>query len=139
MNAPNVIQHFPSTLSSFPTTYLGLPLHLRKSRKIDYVPLLDKIGSKIPGWKGRYYSSVGRETLVKSVFTAMPVHYLTALPAPKWVIKMIDKMRRTFLWKGEEPENVKPGTSLVNWQTVCMPRDLGGLGILDLERFSLAL
>lgn len=69
----------------------------------------------------------------------MPVHYLTALPCPKWVIKRIDKMRRDFLWKGEEPENVKPGTSLVNWQTICVPRDLGGLGILDLERFSSAL
>lgn len=69
----------------------------------------------------------------------MPIHYLTALPAPKWVIKKIDKMQRAFLWKGEEPENIKLGASLVNWQMVCRPKEMGGLGIINLERFASAL
>lgn len=42
--------------------------------------------------------------------------------------KKIDKMRRAFLWKGEEPENVKPGASLVNWKVVYRPEEIWGGG-----------
>lgn len=48
-------------------------------------------------------------------------------------------MRRNFLWKGEEPEKECGGHCLINWPTVCTPKDMGGLGILDLERLARAL
>ena len=48
-------------------------------------------------------------------------------------------MRRSFLWKGEEPEKECGGHCLINWPTVCTPKDMGGLGILDLERLARAL
>jgi hypothetical protein len=67
----------------------------------------------------------GRETLVKSVLTAQPIYHLTVLPMQKWLIRQIDKMRRSFLWKGEEPENISGGHCLVNWLMTCAPRDLG--------------
>lgn len=43
------------------------------------------------------------------------------------------------LWRGESPENVSGGHSLINWPTTCLPKTNGGLGILDLERFTRAL
>jgi hypothetical protein len=57
----------------------------------------------------------------------------------KWLLKQIDKLRRSFLWKGEEPDKVSGGHCLVNWLTVYTPKKLGRLGILDLERFARAL
>jgi hypothetical protein len=45
---------FPSKIGKFPGKYLGLPLHTRKLRHVDVQPLLDKIGGRIPGWKGKY-------------------------------------------------------------------------------------
>jgi hypothetical protein len=54
-----------------------------------------------------------------------------------WARKKIDKIRRSFLWKGEE--NANGGHCLVNWPTVTRPKDFGGLGIPDLEKFGRAL
>jgi hypothetical protein len=44
---------FPGKIGKFPGKYLGLPLHTRKLRRVDVQPLLDKIGGRIPGWKGK--------------------------------------------------------------------------------------
>jgi hypothetical protein len=72
----DVIKHllcnFPGKICKFPSKYLGLPLHVRKLRKIEVQPLIDKIGLKLPGWKGRLLSTAGRESLVKTVLTAQP-------------------------------------------------------------------
>jgi hypothetical protein len=81
----------------------------------------------------------GRENLVKSVLTSQPIYHLAVFAVQKWLIRQIDKMRRNFLWKDEEPEKFSSGHCLVNWPTTCAPRGLGGLGILDLECFARAL
>ena len=130
---------FPGKVSSFPGKYLGLPLHTRQLRRVDVQPLLDKIGNRLSGWKGKMLSSAGRETLVKSVLTSQPIYHLTVFPTQKWLIKQIDRRRRSFLWKGDEPEKVNRGHCLVRWPSVCTPKDLGGLGVLDLERLARAL
>lgn len=106
---------------------------------MDVQPLLDKIGGRIPGWKGKLLSMARRETLVKALLTSQPIYQLTVFPMQKWLLGQIDRMRRSFLWKGDEPEKVSGGHCLVNWPTTCTPKDLGGMGILDLERFAHAL
>jgi hypothetical protein len=87
INLVSLLANFPSMVKQFPCRYLGLPLHIRKLRKIDFLPLIEKIGSRIPGWKGRFFTSAGRKTLVQSVLSSMPIHHFTALQVPKWVIK----------------------------------------------------
>jgi hypothetical protein len=134
-----VLPTFPGKISFFPGKYLGLPLHTRKLRRIDVQPLIDKIGTRLPGWKGKFLSSAGRETLVKSVLSSQPIYHLTVFPTQKWLIKQIDRLRRSFLWKGEEPEKVNGGHCLINRPTICTPKDLGGSEVLDLGRRARAL
>lgn len=134
-----LLQKFLGKLCNFPWKYLGLPLHIRKLRKIDVQPLIDKIGARLPGWKGRFLPSAGRETPVKMVLSSQPIYHMTAFPEQKCLIKRIDRLRRSFLWRGETPDKVSGGHSLVNWPTPCCPKIRGGLGILDFERFSRAL
>lgn len=134
-----LLQNFPGKVCKFPGKYLGLPLRIRKLRRIEVQPLIDKIGARLLGWKGKFLSTAGRETLVKTVLSSQPIYYMTAFPEQKWLIRKIDRIRRSFLWRGETPDKVYGGHSLVNWPTTCHPKIKGGLGILDLERFSRAL
>lgn len=99
--------NFPGKISSFPGKYLGLLLHTLKLRRVDVQPIIGKIGNRLPGWKGKLLSLAGRETLVKSVLTSQSIYHMTIFPIHKWLIKKIDQARRSFLWKGEEPERVR--------------------------------
>ena len=75
--------------------------------------------------------------LVRYVLSAIPVYLLVAINVPTWFIKLINKFRKGFLWKGREQAN--GGCCLVAWEKVQRPIDLGGLGILNLETMSWAL
>jgi hypothetical protein len=103
------------------------------------VPLLDKIGGKLLGWKRKLMNKSARAQLVKSVLTIIVTYHATVFPLPKWLIKKIDKLRRNFFWKGVEGEGNKGGICLVKWDMVCRPKELGGLDIHDLNHFGRAL
>jgi hypothetical protein len=53
-----ILEGFPATVKEFPCRYLGLPLHTRKLRKIDFQALLDNVGGKLAGWKGKLMTKV---------------------------------------------------------------------------------
>lgn len=70
--------------------------------------------------------------LINLVLSALPSYQMVSIKQPTWVIKKIDKLRRSFLWSGSDsPAGAK---NLVAWQKVCAPKDYGGLGIPDLAR-----
>jgi hypothetical protein len=61
---------------------------------------------------------------------------MMALELPKLMLKLIDKIRRNFLWKGHEQAH--GGNYLVNWAKVQRPLMYGGLGVHDLEHLGWA-
>jgi hypothetical protein len=91
-----ILEGFPAQIKDFPCRYQGLPLHSKKLRKIDFLPLIDKVGTKPSSWKGKLMSKAARAQLVKSVSTAMVTYQATVFNLLKWLIKMIDKLRRNF-------------------------------------------
>jgi hypothetical protein len=126
-------------IANFPCTYLGLPLHIKKLPKILLLNLIQKIANHLPSWKRNFLTYPGRELLVKMVLSAMPTFFLTVFKMPRWGLSKIDRFRRSFLWRGQDPDNVKGGHCLVNRQVCTRPKKLGGLGIKDLDKFSRAL
>jgi hypothetical protein len=52
-------------VASFPCSYLGLPLTIRKSTKTDLLPLVDKVADNLPSWKASLMNRVGQLITVR--------------------------------------------------------------------------
>lgn len=74
---------------------------------------------RLKNWKGRLLSRAGRLVLINSVITSSATYFLTSFSARKWAVKRIDKLRRNFLWSGDDEAH--GGKCMVNWQTICAP------------------
>ena len=117
--------------------YLGLPLSVKRLKIIHYQPLEDKIAGQLTPWVGRHIASAGRAVLVKSVLTTIAIYYMTVLDLPMVVKNKIDALRRAFLWAG--CDKVTGGKCKINWEQVCKSKMHGALGILNLDKFAIAL
>ena len=103
-------------VSTFPSICLGLPISDKKLRRSDLLIWNEKIANKLPGWKASLLNLAGRTVLVRFVLTAIPIYLLVALKVPEWFIQAIDKIRRSFLWKGRK--EINGGCCLVAWEKV---------------------
>jgi len=132
-----LLDGLPIKRSTFPIKFLGLPLSPTRLRRVDFQPLIDKAASKLSAWHGKNLTQAGRATLTKSVLSAQPIYLLTALKPHKEVLDEIDKIRKRFLWAGDQ--ELTGGKCKVNWIRSCLPKKFGGLGVLNLDSFSRAL
>lgn len=114
-------------------TYLGLRYQQKKLSKNDYLPLIQKFSTRLTGWAPKQLSMAGRLVLINSVLSSIPVYYMSCFKLPIWVIEEIDKTRRNFLWHGVSAQKK---INLANWDLVCTPKQLGGLGVMDLKVFN---
>jgi mannosylglycoprotein endo-beta-mannosidase len=137
INLNEVMEGFPCKVQCFPCNYLGLPLHFRQLHRVEIQPITDNMAHRLPNWKGRFLNKAGRLKLLNSVMSSIPTYFLTAFVPKKWTVKRLDKIRRGFLWKGDE--NANGGHCLVRWALVKRPKKLGGLGVLYLDKFSRVL
>ncbi|CAK8578548.1 unnamed protein product [Lathyrus sativus] len=119
---------------SLPFKYLGVPLTTKRLSINHYMILVDKIVDRVRHWSTKLLSYAGRLQLIKSITFAIANYWLQCLPLPKYVLKKINTICRTFLWtSGLEPSNRSP----VAWKTVCKPVKYGGMNIINLEIWSI--
>ena len=97
INLDDVLENFPASRATFPIKYLGLPLSVRRLKRVDYQPLADKAAGRLAGWQGKNVAFTERFILVKSVLTSKSVYFLTALKVPKEVLTDLDRKRKKFL------------------------------------------
>ena len=88
---------------------------------------------KLSSWKQLYLSKGGRLTLLKSTLSSLPTYYLSLFTIPKVVATRLERIQRNFLWGLSVVCFKYP---LVAWEKVCLPRELGGLGIRNLASFN---
>jgi hypothetical protein len=127
----------PVARTSFSMRYLDLPLSIRQLNKVDFQPLIDSAKGKLSAWSGRNLTQAGSLSLTKSVLSSRSVYFLTVLRPSKEILEDLNKLRRRFLWVGDK--QLSGGKCKVNWTLTCLPKESGGLGIPNLEKFARVL
>ena len=125
-------------IGTLPIRYLGVPLVDRRLRIQDWHPVIEKVETRLAGWRARLLSRGGRLVLLKAVLAAIPTYFMSIFRMPARVRRQLEQLMRGFFWLGSRPEESR-GVALVAWETVCRPVDQGGLGVRQLLHTNTAL
>ena len=74
--------------------------------------------------------------LLKSTLSSLPTYFLSLFTIPKAMAARLESIHRNFLWASFEGSFKYP---LVAWENVCLPVEMGGLGIRNVVPFNQAL
>ncbi|KAJ4783220.1 RNA-directed DNA polymerase (reverse transcriptase)-related family protein [Rhynchospora pubera] len=116
--------------------YLGVCLSGRNSARKTGQMLLERMWSKLAGWKCSMLSHAGRLVLIKSVLTSLPVYYMNTERIPKGLIDQMMSLMEKFFWGKTEKARY---LSFISWKKVCTKIEDGGLGVKNLHKFGEAL
>ena len=116
--------------------YLGLSSFIGRSKKQVFSILRERVGQKLPGWKGKLLSMGGKEILIKAVVQAIPTYTMSCFQLPQGQCEDLKSMLRNFWW-GQKHQESK--MAWVGWKQMCYPKSMGGLGFRNLQAFNLAM
>ncbi|KAL5553541.1 hypothetical protein UlMin_040942 [Ulmus minor] len=106
------------------SAYLGLPL-FRSGRSKDFNFLVEKLESKLVGWKSKVLSKAKRLVLIKSIALSLPVYTMQSMKLPKTICSKLDATIRNFWWSASKSNNP---ICLKAWAEVFQPKQWDGLG-----------
>ena len=78
-----------------------------------------------------FLSQAGRLEVTNAIFSSLPMYFMCTFSLHKTVIKQIDKYRKHCIWRGANINAKTPPKAA--WDLVCLPKDEGGLGVLNLR------
>lgn len=96
-------------------SYLGVPSIQGRVKKDSYAYILDRVNSKLDGWKMKFLSFAGRQIMAQTILNTIPYYSMQTMFLPVGVLEQIEQKIRTFLWGGSEN---KRRCNLVSWDHV---------------------
>jgi hypothetical protein len=116
--------------------YLGFPIPFGRSKKAVFSFVMDRVWKKVKGWKERFLSRAGKETLIKAVAQAIPNYILSCYKMPVGCCKDIDSMLAKFWWGSNEEQRK---IHWMSWERLSKAKLDGGMDFRSMEEFNKAL
>jgi hypothetical protein len=136
----NIKQVFPVPDIDNHFVHLGHPLLLpAKDRSAAYAFIYDKFRSKLSAYKANRLSHAARLTLIKSVFSSIPVYYMSNILFSKKFLTKLTAIIRHFWWVGVRDDQTTKSLCLRAWADICIDKKIGGLGVRNLQAINQGL
>ncbi|GAA0143649.1 hypothetical protein LIER_35779 [Lithospermum erythrorhizon] len=84
--------------------YLGLPSHIGRCKKDVFSYLIEKVGERIRGWKGKLLNQAGKEVMIKSVVSAIPNFVMNCFKLLVGIIDTLNSLITKFFWASSGKE-----------------------------------
>ncbi|GBG81473.1 hypothetical protein CBR_g32463 [Chara braunii] len=111
--------------------FLGVMIALRDSISSQEVILQERVVAQIKSWgRAPHLSLVGRAMVITMSAFSLLWFVLRTIKLSDSTLKAIRAAGRRFLWKPDAKEN-QGYIAKVAWETVCAPREDGGLAITE--------
>jgi hypothetical protein len=123
-------------LGKFPITYLGIPISGNPLRVEDWGFILKLVGHRVEPWQGLFLGAAGCLELTNLCLSSLPLFAMSLYLLHDGTHKAMDRSRARFFWEGVGD---KRKYHMVDWATVCKPKKLGGLGVLNTKSMNIAL
>lgn len=119
-------------IGRMPMRYLGFPISSINVPTGGFKSIVDKMRKKLQPWKGKHLSSGERLILTNSSLSSLPTFMMGVFFLQDGVHKQLDTIRSQFFWTGDCD---KFKCHMLKWDNVCLPKDFGGLGIINTRIF----
>ncbi|CAN1177768.1 LINE-1 retrotransposable element ORF2 protein [Linum perenne] len=116
--------------------YLGLPSLVPRSKRDMFRFVEDKLLEKLAGWKQSCLSPAGKETLIKTVASALPIYVMSCFRLPTSICRKLNSHLARFWWNGQ---NQSHPIHWLKWTDLCQSKMTGGLGFRSFDSFNQAL
>ncbi|XP_022027050.1 uncharacterized protein LOC110928243 [Helianthus annuus] len=124
----NAILKFMSFVEgSLPMRYLGVPLISSRLVYKDCSVLVEKLEHRIMNWRNKLLSFAGRLQLIIFALSSMLIYWSSVFILLARVIHDLEARMRNFLWS--QDSTFHKGKAKVSWNSICIPKYEGGLGI----------
>ncbi|MCI47781.1 reverse transcriptase-like protein, partial [Trifolium medium] len=77
-----------------------MPTQIGRSKQGVFKFIMDRVWSKLKGWKEKNLSFAGRGVLISAVIQAIPTYMMSCFLIPKSVCEQIEKAICKFWWGG---------------------------------------
>ena len=79
-------------VGKLPTSYLGLPLGAHHKSVVVWDGVEESFRKRLAMWKGQFISKGGRNTLIQSTLSNMPIYLMSLLRIPRVVSLRLEKI-----------------------------------------------
>lgn len=103
--------------------YLGMPSAFHRGKCKEFKCVLNRVWSKLQGWKQNYFSIGGKEVLIKSIVQAIPTYAMGCFRLSKGILSKIYALCAKFWWGSTKQ---KHRIHWCKWGSFVNPRRLEG-------------
>jgi len=116
--------------------YLGLPVHVGRSRRKTFACIKKNTCGRVYGWQERLLAKESKEVLVKGVAQAIPTYAMSCFDLTKTFCSELNTLLGKFWWSQQDKQNPMHWLS---WDKLTQPKAMCGLGFREMHSFNIAM